>query len=109
MKINLKTENMQDQNALEGKTLAELREIGKALGLSNVMVKKRELLDLIAAAAAPQEEANAAGETVAAAEPAAPQAAKRGRRPRIAKTEPASQGAGEASVQREQPEPAARP
>ena len=108
MKINLKTENMQDQNALEGKTLAELREIGKALGLSNVMVKKRELLDLIAAAAAPQEEANAAGETVAAAEPAAPQAAKRGRRPRIAKTEPASQGAGEASVQREQPEPAAR-
>lgn len=39
MKINLKTENMQDQNALEGKTLAELREIGKALGLSNVMVK----------------------------------------------------------------------
>lgn len=39
---------MQDLNALEGKTLAELREIGKVLGLTNVMVKKRDLLNLIA-------------------------------------------------------------
>ncbi len=107
MKINLKTENMQDLNALEGKTLAELREIGKTLGLSNVMVKKRDLINLIAAAAAPQEDVSAAGEAAAAApEASAPQAAKRGRRPRIAKAEPASQGTGEAPVQAE---PAPRP
>ncbi len=107
MKINLKTENMQDLNALEGKTLAELREIGKTLGLSNVMVKKRDLINLIAAAAAPQEDVSAAGEAAAAVpEASAPQAAKRGRRPRIAKAEPASQGAGEAPVQAE---PAPRP
>ncbi|WP_303660909.1 Rho termination factor N-terminal domain-containing protein, partial [uncultured Alistipes sp.] len=37
--------------ALEGKNLPELREIGKALGIANVTVKKkRELIELIAAA-----------------------------------------------------------
>lgn len=30
---------MQDLKALEGKTLAELREIAKAVGIGNVMVK----------------------------------------------------------------------
>ena len=38
---------MQDLKALEGKTLAELREIAKALGIGNVMVKKRELMEKI--------------------------------------------------------------
>ena len=37
---------MQDLKALEGKNLAELREIAKTLGIDNVMVKKRELIDL---------------------------------------------------------------
>ena len=32
---------MQDLKALEGKSLAELREIAKALGIKNVMIKKR--------------------------------------------------------------------
>ena len=40
---------MQDLKALEGKSLAELREIAKALGLKNVMAKKkRELIETIA-------------------------------------------------------------
>lgn len=38
---------MQDLKALEGKSLAELREIAKALGIENVMVKKRELIEKI--------------------------------------------------------------
>ena len=36
---------MQDLKALEGKSLAELREIAKALGIKNVMIKKRELIE----------------------------------------------------------------
>ena len=39
---------MQDLKALEGKSLAELREIAKALGITNVMVKKRDLIAKIA-------------------------------------------------------------
>ena len=35
---------MQDLNALEGKTLAELREIGKVLGIKDATLRKRELL-----------------------------------------------------------------
>ena len=42
---------MQDFSALEGKSLAELREIGKALGRGNVMLKKKELLEQIKAVA----------------------------------------------------------
>ena len=38
---------MQDLKALEGKSLAELREIAKALGIEDVMVKKRELIEKI--------------------------------------------------------------
>lgn len=46
---------MQDLKALEGKSLAELREIAKALGLKNIMIKKRELIAKIAGNA-PSEE-----------------------------------------------------
>lgn len=98
MKINLKKENMQDLNALEGKTLAELREIGKALGLSNVMVKKRDLIDKISAAAAPQESGAVSDNSDSVPEATGPQGAKRGRRPRIAKTEIASQDSVKADV-----------
>ena len=38
---------MQDLKALEGKSLAELHEIAKALGIEDVMVKKRELIEKI--------------------------------------------------------------
>ena len=94
---------MQDLKALEGKTLAELREIAKALGIGNVMVKKRELMEKIAGIAAepaaeePNSEAPApeTPETSPEAEPApaAEQApkAKRGRRPRLAKAESAAE------------------
>ena len=94
---------MQDLKALEGKTRAELREIAKALGIGNVMVKKRELMEKIAGIAAepaaeePTSEAPApeTPETSPEAEPApaAEQApkAKRGRRPRLAKAESAAE------------------
>ncbi len=90
---------MQDLKALEGKTLAELREIAKAIGIRNVMVKKRELIEKIAGTAAesPAETAAAAEtastEAPATAEtPAAEEApkGKRGRRPRLAKAENAA-------------------
>ncbi len=66
---------MQDLTALQSKTIAELRAIGKVLGIDGTSMKKRELLDKIAAVAndAP------AGET----EPVVQQPAKRGRRPRV--------------------------
>ena len=41
---------MQDLDALKGKSLAELREIAKVLGIGNVMLKKRELMEKIAEA-----------------------------------------------------------
>ena len=75
---------MQDLKALEGKSLAELREIAKALGIKNVMIKKRELIEKIAGTDTPEEapaenEAGAKGEvSETAAKPAqeaAPQTA----------------------------------
>ena len=105
---------MQDLKALEGKSLAELREIAKVLGIKNVMVKKRELIEKIAGTDSPKEapaenKDEAKGQVwEAAAEPvqeAVPQAAApkvkapRGRRPRLAKNENAAP----------QPEAAAEP
>ena len=85
---------MQDLKALEGKSLAELREIAKTLGIKNVMRKKRELIAAIAGPALSEEgvapdaqPVAAAGETAAAApQPRAP----RGRRPRLAKSSEAA-------------------
>ena len=71
---------MQDLDALEGKSLPELREIGKTLGVKDLMVKKQQLIANIAAAAGvqiPTPEA-AASETVPADEKP-----RRGRRPRM--------------------------
>ena len=105
---------MQDLKALEGKSLAELREIAKVLGIKNVMVKKRELIEKIAGTDSPKEApaenkdeakgqvSEAAAEPVQEAVPqaAAPKAkAPRGRRPRLAKNENAAP----------QPEAAAEP
>ena len=91
---------MQDLKALEGKTLAELREIAKAVGIGNVMVKKRQLIEMIAGIPADTpsaEPAQTAPETAAAPEtpaaepaPEAAAKAKRGRRPRLAKAEKAA-------------------
>ena len=83
---------MQDLKALEGKNLAELREIAKTLGIDNVMVKKRELIEKIVGATRPEEpaseEAPEAAETQAEAADAgaAKQKTPRTRRPRLAKT-----------------------
>ena len=89
---------MQDLKALEGKTLAELREIAKALGIGNVMVKKRELMEKIAGVAAEGAPEEAPAAEAASRPDAAPQTgeapkAKRGRRPRLAKVEAASEAA----------------
>ena len=73
---------MQDLEALEKKSLAELRAIARALGIENVLVKKRELIAKIAGDALNDGSATAS-EPVA--EPAAPR--KRGRRPRTAAPE----------------------
>ena len=91
---------MQDLKALEGKSLAELREIAKTLGIKNIMIKKRELIAEIAGNT-PSEEAPAepkAEPKQEKPEPEAPRAAvreprekaPRGRRPRLAKTEAAA-------------------
>ena len=74
---------MQDLSALEGKTLAELREIGKVLGISDTTLKKKELLTKIAESANTfADDATEDSTTDNAAETAA--APKlRGRRPRM--------------------------
>lgn len=82
---------MQDLNALEGKTLPELREIGKVLGLDNVMVKKRDLINMIVQVGVAQAQAEINSEPAATESTTDENAAKRGRRPRIAKTESATQ------------------
>lgn len=107
---------MQDLNALKGKSLAELREIAKVLGIGDVMLKKRELMEKIAEAAAAEAPASdntpaqepvsaeaALAATAEASQPAAPAKAPRGRRPRLGKAEnavpaprPASEPAPEA-------------
>ena len=84
---------MQDLKALEGKSLAELREIGKALGIPHLMMKKKDLIEKIL-------DFTKDGGTPAAEMQQSPaEAPKKTRRPRIAKTESA-----QASVEiREQP------
>ena len=74
---------MQDLSALEGKTLAELREIGKVLGITDTTLKKKELLTKIAESANTfADDATEDSTTDNAAETAA--APKlRGRRPRM--------------------------
>lgn len=79
---------MQDLKALEGKNLAELREIAKNLGIADVMVKKRELIGKISGASssdAPAENTQPPVEEVPRAK------APRGRRPRLSKTDNADQ------------------
>lgn len=75
---------MEDLNTLQGKSLAELREIAKALGIGNVMVKKRELIEKIAGTT--RGEAPAEPKTP---EPAPQEKPRRGRRPRVAQPQAA--------------------
>ena len=106
---------MQDLKALEGKSLAELREIAKALGIKNVMIKKRELIEKIAGTDTPRRrllrkmrperkgrfrKPPQSRRRKPAPQTAAPKTkAPRGRRPRLAKNENAAP----------QPEAAAEP
>ena len=84
---------MQDLKALEGKSLAELREIGKALGIPHLMMKKTDLIEKILNFT----QDGGVADTETQQSPA--EAPKKTRRPRIAKTESA-----QASVEiREQP------
>ena len=84
---------MQDLKALEGKSLAELREIGKALGIPHLMMKKKDLIEKILNFT----QDGGVADTETQQSPA--EAPKKTRRPRIAKTESAL-----ASVEiREQP------
>lgn len=84
---------MQDLKALEGKSLAELREIGKALGIPHLMMKKEDLIEKILNFT----QDGGVADTETQQSPA--EAPKKTRRPRIAKTESA-----QASVEiREQP------
>ncbi|MBQ6571374.1 MAG: transcription termination factor Rho, partial [Alistipes sp.] len=91
---------MQDLNALEGKTLAELREIGKVLGITDTTLKKRDLLKKITEIA----NSDASAEPAPAPQAEAPK--KRGRRPRV-NTTPADAPAGESATLPEQSKPLA--
>lgn len=107
---------MQDLSALNGKTIAELREIGKVLGITDLTLKKKDLIARIAAMAVEDEgaagEDSAAGDSAAAVmasegegaadmeDGAAEPQRKRGRRPRmssvrIEENKPAGEGSTE--------------
>ncbi len=72
---------MQDSVALEGKTIAELREIGKVLGITDTSLKKKALVAKIMEVAAAGD--SGASDTADTAAKPAEQPAKRGRRPRM--------------------------
>ncbi len=72
---------MQDLSTLESKSIAELREIGKAFGITDTTLKKKELLNAIIKMTTTD------GEEQALAEPTTEEAPrKRGRRPRMNST-----------------------
>jgi len=71
---------MQDLSTLESKSLAELREIGKVLGITDSTLKKKELLNTIIAMATGD------GNTPAEEAPSEEAPRKRGRRPRMSST-----------------------
>ncbi len=88
---------MQEMEALEGKTLIELREIAKALGLKNVMtLKKQELKERIVEFAGGTNsteptsdvEATPKSDSISTSEQAGEERPRRGRRPRLTKIEP---------------------
>ena len=79
---------MQEKENLAGKSLADLREIARVLGIDGAKLKKSELIKLIAGGTAPTEEPTTPAE--AATEQAQEQPKRRGRRPRLQKVEPNS-------------------
>ena len=82
---------MQEKENLAGKSLADLREIARVLGIDGAKLKKSELVKLIAGGGASTEEpATPATPTDAATEQPEEQPKRRGRRPRLQKVEPNS-------------------
>ena len=79
MKKSQKFEIMEDLIAIQGKSVAELREIAKVLGITEEKLSKKELIARIAAIGANEESAETPQEEVAAAETSAPQKRKRAR------------------------------
>jgi transcription termination factor Rho len=81
---------MQDFSALEGKSVAELREIARAMGLENTTLKKKELLESIKVAALATGPAEQPAPTVSpvtttsAPAESTDELHRRGRRPRMA-------------------------
>ena len=101
---NNQTRYMQDLTALEGKTIVELREIAKILGIAPSNMKKGELINKIV-------EATTSESPVPANKPAE-EAPKRGRRPRMnsikvgASPQPRTEVIEEAKTTEEQTQPA---
>ncbi|MBQ3247963.1 MAG: transcription termination factor Rho [Alistipes sp.] len=75
---------MQELSALEGKSLAELREIAKVLGITDTTLRKKELMNkIMEVAMAGAQEPGVAGSVVEGGEAAAAEPKRRGRRPRM--------------------------
>lgn len=73
---------MQDLEALKGKSVAELREIAKAFGITDEKLSKKEIIIRLAGNGTTDTEATAS--EVVHTETAEPERPKRGRRPRMA-------------------------
>ena len=74
---------MQDLTALEGKTIVELREIAKVLGITPSTMKKQELLDRIIAVATGASTSSESTESNSIDEAHEESQPRRGRRPRM--------------------------
>ena len=74
---------MQDLEAIEGKSLAELREIAKVLGINDPALKKKELLARIVSFASQGADSAAEAEPAKAEPQGVAEPKRRGRRPRM--------------------------
>ena len=93
---------MQDISALEGKTIHELREIAKVLGIAPSTMKKSELIDKIVSVATSDSSSSDNGE-------AAVQQPKRGRRPRMSSIKVGGDSSTIATTAGTEPAPAPTP
>ncbi|MBQ3260551.1 MAG: transcription termination factor Rho [Alistipes sp.] len=84
---------MQDLNALEGKSIAELREIANVLGIADTTLRKKALMEKIIEVATSVSEGTAPAAEGVSAEPK-----RRGRRPRMSSVKVENESLSQAEV-----------
>ena len=89
---------MQDFNALEGKSIAELREIAKVLGIADTTLRKKNLMNKIIEVASGTAPETAPSTDVEATPATAEEPKRRGRRPRMSSVKVENEAAQQPEV-----------